>query len=144
MLLSDGRFEVGITYGPGQAAPAERVARGCHRNAVIVPEMESLKQYMAFIRYVDLYVGGDTGPMHIASALDTAVVAIFGGTHAAQHAPLRSPSICLEADWVTEKRGVVRGEEAQKRLRSITPQKVYDACVTVMGGVAANAESVPS
>jgi 3-deoxy-D-manno-octulosonic-acid transferase/heptosyltransferase-1 len=97
MLLGDGRFEVVLTWGPGQYAQVDAVLKHAKRSPDVAPEMESLKHYAWLIRCADLYFGGDTGPMHIAAAMGTPVVAVFGGTNPVQHAPLRVP--CEILGW---------------------------------------------
>ena len=42
-----------------------------------------------------LYLGTDTGPMHMASALATAVVAVFGGGHWARFTPSGGAVVCV-------------------------------------------------
>ena len=75
----------------------------------------------------NLYVGGDTGPMHIAAAMGTPVVAIFTGTNAVQHAPYQSPCEVLTPERAHEL--LPQGETAEEALSPITPPMVYDACV---------------
>src|SRR6266446_626889 len=59
----------------------------------------SLTQLMALTRRASLFIGGDTGPMHLAAALSVPVVGIFGPTNPVRNGPfgarnsvLRSPS----------------------------------------------------
>ena len=125
MLLADGRFEVLLTWGPGQFGDAEEVLRRARRNPFVAPEMPCLKHYAWLVHRSDLYVGGDTGPMHIAAAMGAPVVAIFGGTNPAKHAPYQRP---CEALYIDEP-----GLSAQERLCRITPEMVYDACVRLTG-----------
>ena len=132
MLLSDGRFEVLLTWGPGQLDMVREVASQTSRNPVIAPETDGLKQYMALIQHSDLYFGGDTGPMHIASALDVPVIAVFGGTKPEQHAPLRQPNriLCAQYDLSESEQATLVSDEA--KLSAITPELAYDACVTLL------------
>jgi ADP-heptose:LPS heptosyltransferase len=44
------------------------------------------------------YIGKDTGPMHMAAALQKPVVAVFGGGHWPQFTPLVTPSIAMMVD----------------------------------------------
>lgn len=124
LLLADGRFEVLLTYGPNQLPVIEEVVAHMSRKAHVAPETRNLKQYAWLAHRADLFFGGDTGPMHIASAMGTAVIVVFGGTSPEKHAPGREPSCVLYHD---------PGEGARlsddERLHAITPEMAYDACV---------------
>lgn len=123
LLLADGRFEVMLTWGPGQFSVIEDVLGKTRRSPVVAPETPDLKHYAWLAHRADLYFGGDTGPMHIAWAMGTPVVAFFGGTDPVQHAPYRKP---CEVLYVKAK-----GERLspRERLRRISPAMAYDACV---------------
>ena len=131
LLMADGRFDVLLTYGPGQRDMAERVAGQARRRPLLAPETPDLKHYAALLQRVDLYVGGDTGPMHIAAALGMPTVAIFGGTDPAKHAPLRQPSrvVYAGADPFPGRPAVT---QAENWLAAVEPESVYDACVDVL------------
>jgi ADP-heptose:LPS heptosyltransferase len=66
--------------------------------------------------------------MHIAAAMGTPVIAIFGGTSPAQHAPYHLPHKAMYA-------GASGGNAAdglaaaQVCLEAITPDDVYEACI---------------
>ena len=47
----------------------------------ILVKTGDLRQLTALISACDVYIGNDTGPMHIAAAVDTPVVALFGSTN---------------------------------------------------------------
>lgn len=114
MLMSDGRFELILTYGPGQRDIALRVQEMTRRKPAIAHETRDLRQYAWLVHRCDMYVGGDTGPMHIAAAMGTPVVAIFGATDPRKHAPYNLPH------------EIVRDEGA------LTAEHVYDACVRML------------
>lgn len=132
LLLSDGRFDVLLTWGPGQLDMVRQIASMTNRNPVIAPETDGLKQYMALIQHSDLYFGGDTGPMHIASALDVPVIGVFGGTKPEQHATLRQPYriLCAEYDLSESDQAKLRTNE--DKLSAISPEMAYDACVELL------------
>ena len=50
-------------------------------NPPILVATENLRHLAALISACDVYIGNDTGPMHIAAAVDTPVVALFGSTN---------------------------------------------------------------
>ena len=122
LLLGDGRFEVVMTWGPNQFVEVESIIRGCRRNPVIAPETPDLKHYAWLVHRSDVFFGGDTGPMHLAWAMGTAVVAVFGGTDPAKHSPARQPFEILYQPGP---------EPAATRLAQITPEMAYDAIVRV-------------
>lgn len=124
LLLADGRFEVLLTWGPGQLACVENVLRLSRRNPIVAPETTDLKQLAWLLHLADAFFGGDTGPMHIAAAMGTPVGVVFGGTSPAKHAPYRRPCEVLYcAD---------PGLSDAERLRRITPEMAYEACVRLL------------
>ena len=82
-----------INYGPGEqrlATAAETSSEG-HAKAIQL----SLTQLIAFTRRAALFIGGDTGPMHLAAALKIPVVALFGPTDPARNGPFGTSGIVL-------------------------------------------------
>lgn len=128
LLLADGRFEVMLTWGPGQFSVVEEVLSHMRRKASVAPEMPDLKHYAALVARCALYVGGDTGPMHIAAAMGTPVIGIFGGTNPAQHAPYLLPGKALYAG-ASSGHNTNGPAAAQARLNAIAPDDVYEACI---------------
>ena len=124
LLLADGRFEVMLTWGPGQFAVVNEVLDKSRRHPNVAPETPDLKHYAWLAHRADLYFGGDTGPMHIAAAMGTPIVAVFGGTDPGKHAPYRRPCEILYDDSPRL--------SAEERLRRITPEMAYDACVRLV------------
>jgi len=53
----------------------------------ILVKTENLRYLAALISACDVYIGNDTGPMHIAAAVDTPVVALFGSTNHIRSGP---------------------------------------------------------
>ncbi|NPA25641.1 MAG: glycosyltransferase family 9 protein, partial [Deltaproteobacteria bacterium] len=58
----------------------------------VAPRTASLLDLAAIFAESDLYIGGDTGPMHLAAAVGTPVVAVFGPTHPGVNAPCGVPN----------------------------------------------------
>ena len=67
------------------AGPNERELQAQVANMMEVPPIlvktDDLRQLAALISMCDVYIGNDTGPMHIAAAVGTPVVALFGSTN---------------------------------------------------------------
>ena len=66
---------------------AERVARSMKCPSVIVAGETTLDQLAALIERSELFIGNDSGPMHLAAALDVPTLVFFGPTPPAQWAP---------------------------------------------------------
>ncbi len=77
-LIDEAGASVLVTFGPGEEALAHRVVGASMHRAVLAPRLAHLQQLTGLLDTADLFIGGDTGPMHIASALKTPVVALFG------------------------------------------------------------------
>ena len=95
-----------VTSGPSEADAASRViadARGrldpSEWSRVLACGEFSLLELRALMDRAVLYVGGDSGPMHIAATSRVPVVALYGPTLPARSAPWRSarwPSVAVE------------------------------------------------
>jgi heptosyltransferase I len=84
-----------VTYGPGEVELAETVVRASRsgRARAVSP---SLKGFYALARRASLYVGGDTGPTHLAVAAGTPVAGLFGPTEWWRNGSPRAEDICIE------------------------------------------------
>ncbi len=85
-----------LSSGPSDRAAAERIASaararlgGAASRVLDLGELD-LQELRAIIGRSRLFIGGDTGPLHIAAATSTPVVGIFGPTLAARSAPWRT------------------------------------------------------
>src|SRR5690348_2781557 len=74
-----------VNAGPGELDLARAVCSDSDSSARVVEC--AIPQLIAVTRRAALCVGGDTGPVHLASTLEIAVVAIFGPTDPARNGP---------------------------------------------------------
>jgi ADP-heptose:LPS heptosyltransferase len=87
-------IQLGSTvYRNGGAANVTRI-----EGAVDCVGRFSLEETAACIQACDLFVGVDSGPMHIAGAVGTPSVALFGATDPSLHLPPETPSIAVVGD----------------------------------------------
>jgi heptosyltransferase-1 len=85
-----------VNFGPGEDDLALAV-RECSGDADPLPYNGPLGPLMALLRNAACIVGGDTGPLHLAIALGTPAVALFGPTDPARNGPYRTDDIVLRA-----------------------------------------------
>jgi len=93
-LARDG-YTLLINHGPGEGGLAQAVVEGSDGAARTV--RCSLGELIALTRRASLSIGGDTGPLHLAAALQVPVVAIFGPTDPARNGPFGTKSIVLRS-----------------------------------------------
>jgi ADP-heptose:LPS heptosyltransferase len=91
-----------LTSGPSEQAAARRVAevaRGMLRNPDQVPDTSdfTLAELRALVDRAAVYIGGDSGPLHVAAASTAPIVALFGPTLAQRSMPWRDPRWFAEA-----------------------------------------------
>ena len=99
LAAEDASRRIVITSGPSESAAAEAVAEEARRLAAgaasrIVRTGEfDLAELRALVDRASLYIGGDSGPLHIAATTRTPIVALFGPTLPDRSMPWRDPSI---------------------------------------------------
>ena len=84
-----------VTYGPGEEKLAEDV-RGASVSGKAQPVNLSLKGFYSLARNAKVYVGGDTGPTHIAVAAGAPIIGLFGPTEWWRNGSPRPEDICVE------------------------------------------------
>jgi len=89
-----------VTYGPGEEELAGRVINAAGKKGIF-PAPVSLKGFFALAQKARIYVGGDTGPTHLAVAANTPVVGIFGPTEWRRNGSPRANDLGVKRDDIT-------------------------------------------
>jgi lipopolysaccharide heptosyltransferase I len=84
-----------VTFGPGEEELAESVRRASQLGKA-QPVNLSLKAFYSLAKGARVYVGGDTGPTHIAVAAGTPIVGLFGPTEWWRNGSPRVEDVCVE------------------------------------------------
>ena len=84
-----------VTYGPGEARLAETVLQASRSGKAHAVSL-SLKGFYELAKRAQIYVGGDTGPTHLAIAAGAPIVGLFGPTEWWRNGSLREADICVE------------------------------------------------
>jgi heptosyltransferase-1 len=121
-LIARG-FRVLVNAGPGEEPLARFISQDT--NGAAHPLTCTLGQLIALTRRIRLAVAGDTGPLHLASALGCPVVGIYGPTDPGRNGPfgtrfrvLRSPE---------SRRDHTRHSAPEAGMMTITPDDVLRA-----------------
>jgi heptosyltransferase-1 len=91
--LAEGGLRSIVNYGPSEENLAREAADASGGAASALKT--TISELIALTRRAKLFVGGDTGPLHLAAALQVPVVAIFGPTDPARNGPYATRSIVL-------------------------------------------------
>jgi heptosyltransferase I len=83
-----------VVWGPGEEDIASLVVRASRGAAELAPRT-NIVDLFAIARRAKLVVSGDTGPLHIAAAVGTPVVALFGPTFAERNGPWSTADITI-------------------------------------------------
>lgn len=107
--------------GPGE----ELLAAPIVATGAAVPLSVSLPRLIALCRRIALCIGGDTGPLHLASALDRPVVGIYGPTDPSRNGPFGTRARVLRSPG--SRRDHTRRSAPDPGLLTITPGHVLQA-----------------
>ena len=75
-----------VTWGPKERALADAVSQASGGAATAAPAT-SVSDLAALMRSAALVISGDTGPLHIAAAVGTPIVGLFGPTRPERNGP---------------------------------------------------------
>lgn len=100
----------------------------------------SLGELMALLRGAACIVSGDTGPLHLAVALGTPAVALFGPTDPARNGPYRADATPTESQKNIVLRApnvrttYARGSQPHPSMLAISVDQVFEAVLRCIGG----------
>ena len=98
LVRQDGSRRVFLTSGPSDAQAAQRIVQaartplGAAANAILDSQPLELPELHALIARAALFIGGDSGPLHIAATTRVPIVELLGPTLAERSRPWRDPS----------------------------------------------------
>jgi heptosyltransferase I len=118
-----------VNFGPGEEGLAREVERTSCGSALAMSL--SLTELVALTRNASLFIGGDTGPMHLAAALGVPVVGIFGPTSPERNGPFATRHIVLRSALSPTTH--TRSSKPDEAMLTITSDHVVAAALTLLG-----------
>jgi len=116
-----------VLWGPGEEPLAAEVVAGAGDAAIVSPKT-TIADLVALARRAALMVSGDTGPTHIAAALGTPIVGIYGPTRPARNGPMSPDDVTVSRDGVCQCHHLRRCKLDRMCLLDIEVAEVLDAC----------------
>ena len=115
-LADEASARVVVLWGPGEDAAARAIAASAFGAAAAPPT--SLREMTALARRARLVIAGDTGPLHIAAAVGTPCLGLYGPTSGARNGPYGPGHRVLQS--------------ADGRMASIPPADAAGAAVALL------------
>jgi heptosyltransferase I len=130
LLMRLPRERIVLTGSRHDAVPIAAVAGGCLNLA----GKTGLLELVELLRRCSVLVTGDSGPMHLAAAVGTPVVAIFGSTDPVLTGPYGSGHVVLRADVPCSPclSTTCRNPVAMECMRRVTVEQVRAALEPVV------------
>ena len=139
LLRRHPRRRVIVVSGPSEKEAASRAIEQARvqledgdRDRVLPPQDFTLAELRALIDRSALYIGGDSGPMHIASTTTVPIVGLYGPTLPVRSEPWRAPQWPSEAAEVSglecrpcDQRVCIHGDF--RCLTWLAPEQVLEA-----------------
>ena len=131
----DQQVSVVILGAKGEERLGQEIAARLSSRSLVLSGATTIRELMAAVKQCDVLLTNDTGPMHIASAFQVPVVAIFGPTDwrttspfGSAHAIVRQPvdcAPCLLRECPIDHRCMTR----------VTVDQVYEAGLSSLSGL---------
>jgi len=130
-ILESCEANVIFSWGPGEIKVVKKIVRNMKHKALVACKTKSIKQLIELIRRANLFIGGDTGPLHIASILDIPTVGIYGPKDPVIYGPYHSKAVVVRKElWCSPcKRRTCPDPEC---MTSILPDDVFHAVNKLM------------
>lgn len=114
-----------IDLVPEEAPLGQAVVNNSDSPVTLLQVKPDFERYKALIKRSDLIITPNTGPMHIAAAVGTKIVALFSNWDPVDCGPYMDTSLFK----------VIRAEEmpeAEHGLAAITPEEVFNCCIPLL------------
>ncbi|AZO42327.1 glycosyltransferase family 9 protein [Mesorhizobium sp. M7D.F.Ca.US.005.01.1.1] len=95
-IAGETGLDIVLVGGPDEREIAEHIIASTVAPVVNLVGTLSLESLLAVLEQARLFLGNESGPMHMAAATGTPVVGLFGLTHPSRWGPIGVPSISLQ------------------------------------------------
>jgi heptosyltransferase-1 len=104
-----------VVWGPGERALAEGTG------ARMAPAT-NLRELAWLLQKAEVVIGGDTGPLHLADALGSKVIGLYGPTDPRRNGPYRQLQHCIDRFATTKWMESISVEEVMNLLERVAAE----------------------
>jgi heptosyltransferase-1 len=120
-----------VSYGPGEEGLARRVVDAAG-NPPPIPILFEIGPLLALLRRAKFVVSADSGPLHLASALGTQVIGLYGPTDPSRNGPFSPQDLVIRNPRYSET-NYDRGTSFSVAMLSITVDQVVEGIERRLG-----------
>ena len=145
-LVNDMDFTPLIVWGPGEEPLARRIMDAMEEPAVLAPALK-LRELAALCEKARLFIAPDSGPLHLAAAMGTPVVGIFGPTDPQITGPFWEPNRVVRFNADCSRKCYRRRNNPDARcqcLQELNVREVLTACQSLERQIATERWPAPS
>lgn len=93
------KYAIIIACGPGERALADEISAQATQPGIVSCSLDSLSKLGTLLKKARLFIGSDSAPLHLASALKTPLIGLYGPKDPKIYGPYRHPrSLVLTKD----------------------------------------------
>jgi heptosyltransferase-2 len=134
-LFEESKLRVVLTGGPGDIEVCAKIQQSASADIVNLGGKVAVRELAALFARAKLFVGYDSGPMHIAAACGIPVVALFGPGDHLLFSPYSSKAIVVRESVPCSPCKQVRCIRPDSScMQMITVERVKGACRWALGG----------
>lgn len=104
-----------VVWGPGEKDLADAIG------APLAPPT-NLRELAFVLRHARVVIGADTGPLHLAAALGTKVVGLYGPTNPARNGPYGQLEHCVNRFETTKLMDSITVQDVMSMLEKVAPR----------------------
>jgi ADP-heptose:LPS heptosyltransferase len=128
--LQDRGISALVVYGPGEEEDAEAVVRHAGGRALLAPPT-TLPALAALLNRAVLFIGGDSGPLHMACATGCPVLGLYGPTDPVVNQPWAVPHRALSPRGRSYT-GIKKFDREAGGFSGLTPEQVREGAVELL------------
>lgn len=132
MLQANHSAEILIIGSSAEASLAEDISLPLDNKPFLLTGKTTLRQLAGVLARADLCVTNDSGPMHLATALQVPTLALFGPTDPRVTGPFQTPSGFIKKDvscWPCSYRECPFDHRCMQQIK---PEEVFQACQSLL------------
>ncbi|MFH0878504.1 MAG: lipopolysaccharide heptosyltransferase II [Lentisphaerota bacterium] len=133
-LIQDHGYDAVVLGGKAEADICRETVKAIGGKALNVAGLTTLPESMALLSLLSLLIANDSGGMHMAAAVGTPVVAVYGATDPGITGPLGSHHRIVQSDGAKSRDIKRNSAAAQKALEAITPEQVCGEALKALAG----------